>query len=155
MELLLNNAGRIMPKDLIIEKIWGLDSDVEYNNIEVYISFLRQKMAFLGTSTQIRTVRGVGYQLEAMEEKDWKLKTFNPKFVSALHPQTWYARKYGAEMGRKHDKKTTAPIHSDNYVMHRFYLSFGFIDTEPFHDGCQPESGLSSIIGAHPKEEYL
>ena len=63
MELLLNNAGRIMPKDLIIEKIWGLDSDVEYNNIEVYISFLRQKMAFLGTSTQIRTVRGVGYQL--------------------------------------------------------------------------------------------
>ena len=70
MELFLNNAGRIMPKDLIIEKIWGLDSDVEYNNIEVYISFLRQKMAFLGTSTQIRTVRGVGYQLEAMEEKD-------------------------------------------------------------------------------------
>ena len=57
--------------------------------------------------------------------------------------------------GEKHDKKTTAPIHSDNYVMHRFYLSFGFIDTEPFHDGCQPESGLSSIIGAHTKEEYL
>ena len=64
MELLLNNAGRIMPKNLLTEKIWGLDSDTEYNNIEVYISFLRQKMAFLGTSTQIRTIRGVGYQLE-------------------------------------------------------------------------------------------
>lgn len=65
MELLLNNAGRIMPKDLLIEKIWGLESNAEYNNIEVYISFLRQKIAFLGARTQIRTIRGVGYQLEA------------------------------------------------------------------------------------------
>lgn len=64
VELLLNNAGRIMPKDLLIEKIWGLDSDTEYNNVEVYISFLRQKIASLGTNTQIRTIRGVGYQLE-------------------------------------------------------------------------------------------
>ena len=64
MELLLNNAGRIMPKNLLIEKIWGLDSDAEYNNLEVYISFLRQKLAFLGAGTQIRTIRGVGYQLE-------------------------------------------------------------------------------------------
>ena len=65
MELLLNNAGRIMPKNLLIEKIWGLESNAEYNNIEVYISFLRQKIAFLGARTQIRTIRGVGYQLEA------------------------------------------------------------------------------------------
>lgn len=64
MELLLNNAGRIMPKSLLIEKIWGLDSNAEYNNIEVYISFLRQKLASLGTNTQIRTIRGVGYALE-------------------------------------------------------------------------------------------
>ena len=67
MELLLNNAGRIMPKDLLIEKIWGLESNAEYNNIEVYISFLRQKMTFLGTRTQIRTIRGVGYQLEGKD----------------------------------------------------------------------------------------
>ncbi len=64
IELLLKNAGRIMPKDLLIEKIWGVDSEAEYNNIEVYISFLRQKMSSLGTATQIRTIRGVGYQLE-------------------------------------------------------------------------------------------
>ena len=56
-----------MPKDLLIEKIWGLDSNAEYNNIEVYISFLRQKMTFLGTRTQIRTIRGVGYQLEGKD----------------------------------------------------------------------------------------
>jgi two-component system response regulator ArlR len=68
MELLLNNVGRIMPKNLLIEKIWGLDSDAEYNNIEVYISFLRQKFTSLGTSAQIRTIRGVGYQLEANDD---------------------------------------------------------------------------------------
>lgn len=65
MELLLNNPKQVMPKNLLIEKIWGLDSDAEYNNIEVYISFLRQKMSFLDTVVQIKTVRGVGYQLEA------------------------------------------------------------------------------------------
>lgn len=67
IELLLNNAGRIMPKNLLIEKIWGLENNTEYNNIEVYISFLRQKLAFLGSGTQIRTIRGVGYQLEGKD----------------------------------------------------------------------------------------
>lgn len=64
IELLLRNSGRIMPKNLLIEKIWGLESDAEYNNIEVYISFLRQKLSSLETAVQIRTIRGVGYQLE-------------------------------------------------------------------------------------------
>lgn len=65
IELLLNNPGQVMPKDLLIEKIWGLDSEAEYNNIEVYISFLRQKLASLDTCVQIKTLRGIGYQLEA------------------------------------------------------------------------------------------
>ncbi|MDO4302740.1 MAG: response regulator transcription factor [Bacillota bacterium] len=65
IELLLKNTGQVMPKNLLIEKIWGIDSDTEYNNIEVYISFLRQKLNFLDASVQIKTIRGVGYQLEA------------------------------------------------------------------------------------------
>ena len=64
IELLLNNAGQIIPKNLLIEKIWGFESNTEYNNIEVYISFLRQKLHSLGTNVQIKTIRGVGYQLE-------------------------------------------------------------------------------------------
>ena len=40
MELLISNPKQILPKERIIEKIWGYESDVEYNNIEVYISFL-------------------------------------------------------------------------------------------------------------------
>lgn len=65
IELLLINPKQVIPKSLMIEKIWGIDSDAEYNNIEVYISFLRQKLSSLDTKVQIKTIRGVGYQLEA------------------------------------------------------------------------------------------
>ena len=54
----------IVTKDELISKIWGYDSDVEYNNIEVYISFLRKKLGYIDSSTNITTVRGVGYKLE-------------------------------------------------------------------------------------------
>lgn len=64
MELLIANPRQILPKERIIEKIWGYESDVEYNNIEVYISFLRKKLSAIGTETQIKTARGIGYSLE-------------------------------------------------------------------------------------------
>lgn len=63
MEMLVQNPGQILPKERILEKIWGGDSDAEYNNLEVFISFLRKKMRFLGSRTEIRTTRGVGYSL--------------------------------------------------------------------------------------------
>ncbi|MDE6781570.1 MAG: response regulator transcription factor [Ruminococcus sp.] len=64
MEMLISNPHRILPKERIIEKIWGYESDVEYNNIEVYISFLRKKIAVLSAPVQIKTARGIGYSLE-------------------------------------------------------------------------------------------
>lgn len=64
MEMLISNPGQILPKERIIEKIWGSESDVEYNNIEVYISFLRKKISSLSAAVQIRTARGIGYFLE-------------------------------------------------------------------------------------------
>lgn len=64
MEILMSNPGQIMPKERFIEKIWGYESDVEYNNIEVYISFLRKKLAAIQSTVQIRTARGIGYFLE-------------------------------------------------------------------------------------------
>ena len=54
----------IVTKDELISKIWGYDSDAEYNNIEVYISFLRKKLGYVASTTNITTVRGVGYKLE-------------------------------------------------------------------------------------------
>jgi len=65
-ELLISNPQQIISKDRIIEKIWGGDSEVEFNNVEVYISFLRKKLQFLDASAQIKTARGVGYSLETI-----------------------------------------------------------------------------------------
>ncbi|GMK42507.1 DNA-binding response regulator [Paenibacillus sp. CCS19] len=64
MELLIMRKTAITSKELIIEKLWGFDSDVEHNNVEVYISFLRKKLTFLQSSVRISTIRGVGYVLE-------------------------------------------------------------------------------------------
>ena len=64
MELLIANPRQILPKERIIEKIWGYESDVEYNNIEVYISFLRKKLTSISAPVQIKTARGIGYSLE-------------------------------------------------------------------------------------------
>ena len=64
MELLISNPRQILPKERIIEKIWGYESDVEYNNIEVYISFLRKKLSVISAPVQIKTARGIGYSLE-------------------------------------------------------------------------------------------
>ena len=54
----------VVSKDDLITKLWGFDSDIEHNNIEVYISFLRKKLGYIDSSTSITTVRGVGYKLE-------------------------------------------------------------------------------------------
>lgn len=64
LRLLLSNPRSVVPKEDIILKVWGMDSDAEDNNVEVYISFLRKKLSFLGSAVTIGTVRKVGYYLE-------------------------------------------------------------------------------------------
>ena len=64
MELLMKNGSQIVSKEQLILKVWGYDSAAEDNNVEVYISFLRRKLAHLRSRVQIRTLRMVGYCLE-------------------------------------------------------------------------------------------
>ena len=64
MELLLINKEQIVTKELLTDKIWGYDSNAEYNSVEVYISFLRKKIILLKSKVKIATVRGIGYKLE-------------------------------------------------------------------------------------------
>lgn len=59
----MENFGLVLSKEQITIRIWGYDTEVEYNNEEVYISFLRKKLKFIETDTLIETVRGVGYRL--------------------------------------------------------------------------------------------
>ncbi|MBS6502486.1 MAG: response regulator transcription factor [Clostridium sp.] len=54
----------VVSKDDLITKLWGFDSEVEYNNIEVYISFIRKKLTYLKSNVSIVTIRGVGYRME-------------------------------------------------------------------------------------------
>ena len=64
LRLLLAAPRAVIPKEDIISKVWGLESEAEDNNVEVYISFLRKKLAYLGSRVSIGTVRKVGYHLE-------------------------------------------------------------------------------------------
>lgn len=54
----------VVSKDDLIIKLWGFDSEIEHNNIEVYISFLRKKLAYVESNVKITTIRRVGYRLE-------------------------------------------------------------------------------------------
>lgn len=65
INLLIANAGRTLPKETLISRVWGVESDAGDNNVEAYISFLRKKLRFLGSSVRIVTQRKVGYRLEA------------------------------------------------------------------------------------------
>ena len=63
LEYLIANNGQILTREQLAIKIWGFESDAEYNNVEVYMSFTRKKLVFVGAKTEIKAVRGVGYEL--------------------------------------------------------------------------------------------
>lgn len=65
LELLLRNAGKIIPRDVILERVWGIESDITENNLDVHIGALRRKLKEIKGESLIKTVRGVGYMAEA------------------------------------------------------------------------------------------
>ena len=67
MELLMANAGQLISSDQFLEKIWGLDSNVESSVVWVYISYLRKKLTALNANVSIRAVRNAGYLLEEVK----------------------------------------------------------------------------------------
>lgn len=67
LELLMRRNRGVVEKEEILERVWGFDSDAEYNNVEVYVSFLRKKLSNLGSCVKIKAMRGVGYSLDVNE----------------------------------------------------------------------------------------
>ncbi len=63
LEYLIANQGQILTREQLAVKIWGYDSNAEYNNVEVYMSFTRKKLHFIKAKTEIKAVRGIGYEL--------------------------------------------------------------------------------------------
>lgn len=64
MDYLLSHPQQILSRDRILDRVWGLDSDVTANNLEAYLSFLRRKLQAIGSAAAIKAVRGLGYRLE-------------------------------------------------------------------------------------------
>jgi two-component system response regulator MprA len=65
LELLMRNAGRVVTRDSLIERVWGGETDIESNTLDVFVRLLRAKVEEAGRARLIRTVRGVGYTLGA------------------------------------------------------------------------------------------
>ena len=65
MELLMSNPKQLIPTELMMEKIWGFDSDSEINVVWAYISYLRKKLTALNADIKIKASRNAGYSLEA------------------------------------------------------------------------------------------
>jgi len=64
LELFMRNPGQVITKEQILDRVWGMDSDVEIGNVEIYIHYLRKKLNF--KDVYIETIRGVGYCLKGM-----------------------------------------------------------------------------------------
>ncbi len=64
-DLLAQNLGVVVPRDIILDRIWGLERDITSNNIDSYMKILRKKLMDVDGNIAIKTVRGIGYRLEA------------------------------------------------------------------------------------------
>lgn len=68
LRVLMQNQGQIISRETLLLKVWGSQSDAVENNVEVYISFLRKKLAFLKVHAAIVTIRNLGYRLCGKED---------------------------------------------------------------------------------------
>lgn len=64
LEYFMNNKKQIISKEQIYDKVWGIDTDYESNNLEAYLSFLRKKIKVIGSKVSIKAVRNLGYKME-------------------------------------------------------------------------------------------
>ena len=68
MRFLLQAQDRILPKEMILARVWGYDSNAVENHVEVYIGFLRKKLKAIGSNVRIEAIRRLGYHLEVDED---------------------------------------------------------------------------------------
>ena len=67
MRYLMQSKDRVLSKEAILTKVWGYDSDAVENHVEVYVGFLRKKLASIGSNVKIEAIRRLGYHLEVDE----------------------------------------------------------------------------------------
>ncbi len=68
LEYFFSHPNQILTRDQIYSKIWGWDNEIESNNLEAYLSFLRKKLRLLESNVEIKSVRGLGYRVTAKDD---------------------------------------------------------------------------------------
>ena len=68
MRFLMQSKGTVLPKEMILSRVWGFDSNVVENHVEVYVAMLRKKLSYIGSNVRIEAIRRLGYIMEAKEE---------------------------------------------------------------------------------------
>lgn len=64
LEYFMTNPNQILSKEQIYDKVWGYDNEIESNNLEAYLSFIRRKLKAIESTVNIKAVRGMGYRME-------------------------------------------------------------------------------------------
>lgn len=64
LEYFINNPNQVLSKEQIYDRVCGLDNEVESNNLEAYLSFVRKKLRAIDSTVIIKSVRGMGYKIE-------------------------------------------------------------------------------------------
>lgn len=67
IEYLMSNPDRILSREMIYDRVWGMESDAVSNNLEAYMSFVRKKLKMIDSRVSIKTIRNMGYKLISSE----------------------------------------------------------------------------------------
>ena len=68
LEYFMNNPNQVLSKEMIYDKVWGLENDSISNNLEAYLSFIRKKLKIINSNVQIKSLRNLGYKMEYKDE---------------------------------------------------------------------------------------
>lgn len=65
LRFLMQSKGNVLPKEMILSRVWGFDSNAVENHVEVYVALLRKKLNYIGSNVRIEAIRRLGYIMEA------------------------------------------------------------------------------------------
>ena len=68
MRFMMQSKGSVLPKEMILSRCWGFESNAVENHVEVYVAMLRKKLSYIGSNVRIDAIRRLGYVMEAKEE---------------------------------------------------------------------------------------
>ena len=69
LEYFINNPNQILSKDMIYDKVWGINNESYSNNLEAYLSFIRKKLKLINSKVTIKSIRNLGYKMEYNNEE--------------------------------------------------------------------------------------